>query len=142
MSGALRLVEGEGEHWREQLAAAIRPDFRVDLYVAHPDDRWLYGEACAVAECSAPRFRPINGKGGTYVCSGHHAGYRKHGRADPSAWLADQGPLKTRWRADAELGRHDSHWPHYRLALGSPALADELRLTLQCWHDRPRPCSQ
>ncbi|MEJ7787953.1 MAG: site-specific integrase, partial [Solirubrobacteraceae bacterium] len=33
------------------------------------------------------------------------------------------------------LGRHDSHWPHYRLAVGSPVLADELRLTLQAWHE-------
>lgn len=139
MSGALRLVQGEGEDWREQLAAAIRPEFRGGLYVASPGDRWLYGEACAVAGCEAPRFRPINGKGGIYVCTGHHAGYRQHGRADPTGWLAGAPALGTRWRAHAELGRHDSHWPHYRLAVGAPALADELRLTLQCWQAGEHP---
>jgi integrase len=136
VSGALRLVQSEGEDWRAQLGAAIRPEFGGEVYVARPGDPWLFGEACAVAECSAPAFRPIDGRGGTYVCSGHHQNYRQHGRADPSAWLAGAGPLQTRWRAHAVLGRPDSHWPRYRLEVdGSPALGDELRFTLQCWHD-------
>jgi len=136
VNATLALVQSEDEGWRSQLAAAIRPEFGVEVYVARPGDRWLFGNVCAVGECSAPAFRPINGKGGTYVCTGHHHNYRQHGRADPSAWLAGAGPLRTRWRADAVLGRHDSHWPHYRLdAGGSPDLSDELRFTLQCWHD-------
>jgi len=61
VSGALALIEGGREDWRAELAAAIRPQFRVDLYVAGPGDRWLYGQPCAVAGCSAPRFRPLNG---------------------------------------------------------------------------------
>jgi integrase len=136
MSSALRLVDIGADHWRTTLAAAIRPEFRTDVYVAQPDDRWLFGEGCAVANCRAPAFRPINGKGGTRVCPGHHANYLLHGCADPSAWLASAGALRTRWRADAVLGRHDSQWPHYRLEGGhSLLLGDELRLTLQCWHD-------
>lgn len=136
MSSALRLVDSDREDWRAALAAAIRPEFRVDVYVAQPDDRWLFGEGCAVADCHAPAFQPINGKRGTRVCPGHHAHYRLHGGADPSAWLAGARALRTRWRADVLLGRHDSQWPRYRLEGGrSPLLRDELRLTLQCWHD-------
>jgi hypothetical protein len=135
VSRALALVEAPAEGWRATLAAAIRPEFRVEVYVARPGDRWLFGEPCAVPECPAPALKPINGKGGIYVCNGHHQNYRQHGRADPSAWLAGAGPLQTRWRAHALLGRDDSHWPHYRLDAGSAALGDELRFTLQCWHD-------
>lgn len=136
MSSALRLVDSDHEDWRAALAAAIRPEFRVDVYVAQPDDRWLFGEACAVADCCAPALGPINGKGGIRVCPGHRANYVLHGRVDPSVWLAGARALRTRWRADAVLGRHDSQWPHYRLEVSrSPALRDELRLTLQSWHD-------
>jgi hypothetical protein len=49
----LRLVAAEAD-WREALAAAIRPEFRVVAYVPDPDDPWLYGPHCAVAGCELP----------------------------------------------------------------------------------------
>lgn len=135
MSGALRLVHSERDTWRAGLAAAIRPQFAVDVYIAQPGDPWLFGDECAVSVCCGPAHESINGKGGIRVCAGHRHHYRQHGRGDPSAWLASAGALRTRWRAEAVLGRHDSAWPHYRLQVGSPALRDELAFTLQCWHD-------
>jgi integrase len=130
VSVPLRLVEGAGEAgWRAALEAAVRPEFGVDVYVPDPGDAWLHGPPCAVEGCEAPRFRPINGRGGVYVCSGHHQNFRTHGRADPLGWLAAAGPLRGSAR------RAGAYAPRYRLTATSPALATELRYGLQCWHD-------
>ena len=81
MSAApLRLVAAEPD-WREALAAAIRPEFHVPAYEPDPDDPWLYGPHCAVAGCELPIRRPLNGRGGVYVCNGHLHNYRDRGAA-------------------------------------------------------------
>jgi integrase len=120
---ALRLVPAEPE-WREALDAAIRPECSVAVYEADPDDPWLYGPHCAVNGCELPIRRPVNGRGGVYVCNGHLHNYRDHGGGDWQGWLAGAGPLRLQRR-----GR-----PRYRLTVGGLVEA-ELRYGLQCWHD-------
>ena len=120
---ALRLLPAEPD-WRASLDAAIRPEFRVAVFEADPDDRWLYGPHCVVEGCELPIRRPLNGRGGVYVCNGHLHNYRDHGGGDWQRWLAGAGPLRFQRR-----GR-----PRYRLAVGGP-LESELRYGLQCWHD-------
>ncbi|MGZ4238252.1 MAG: tyrosine-type recombinase/integrase [Solirubrobacteraceae bacterium] len=119
----LRLVAAEPV-WRVALKAAIRPEFRVDAYEPDPDDPWLYGPHCAVGGCELPICRPLNGRGGVYVCNGHLHNYRDHGPRDVQAWLAGAGPLRAQRRRR----------PSYRLVVGGP-LELELRYGLQCWHD-------
>ena len=105
MSAApLRLVAAEPD-WRAALDAAIRPGFRLVAYEPDPEDPWLYGPHCAVAGCELPIHRPLNGRGGVYVCNGHAHNYRDHGPRDVEAWLAAAGPLR------AQLRRR----PSYRL---------------------------
>ena len=121
---ALRLLPAEPD-WREALEAAIRPEFRVAVYEADPDDRWLYGPHCAVDGCELPIRRPLNGRGGVYVCNGHLHNYREHGRR----------------RLEAVAGRGRAA----ALPASPPAVATglrvggllelELRYGLQCWHD-------
>jgi integrase len=119
----LGLVVAEPD-WRAALAAAIRPEFRVAVYEAGPEDRWLYGRHCTVSGCELPIHRPVNGRGGVYVCNGHLHNYRDHGAGDWHSWLAGAGPLR----------RQRRHGPTYRLAVGG-RLETELRYGLQCWHD-------
>jgi hypothetical protein len=122
-SAPLRLVAVEPD-WREALQAAIRPEFRVAAYEPDPDDPWLYGSHCGVAGCELPVRRPLNGRGGVYVCNGHLHNYRDLGCGEVEAWLAGAGPL----RAQSRRG------PSYRLDIGG-LLEVELRYGLQCWHD-------
>ena len=119
----LRLVAAERD-WRSALEAAIRPEFRVAAYQPDPGDPWLYGTHCAVAGCELPIRRPLNGRGGVYVCNGHLHNYRDHGPGDVQAWLAGAAPLRAQRRRR----------PSYRLAVGG-VLEIELRYGLQCWHD-------
>lgn len=122
-TASLRLVEA-GPDWRAALHAAIRPEFRVAAYEPDPADPWLYGPHCAVAGCELPVHRPLNGRGGVYVCNAHAQNYRDHGTGDVDRWMAGAGPL----RAQRRRG------PSYRLDIGG-LLEVELRYGLQCWHD-------
>ena len=119
----LRLVAAEPD-WRAALEAAIRPEFRVASYEPAADDPWLYGPHCSVAGCELPICRPLNGRGGVYVCNGHLHNYRDHGPRDVQDWLAGAGPLRAQRRSG----------PSYRLDVGG-ALEVELGYGLQCWHD-------
>jgi integrase len=120
----LRLVAAEPD-WRAALGAAIRPEFGVASYRPDPGDRWLYGPHCAIVGCELPVWRPLNGRGGVYVCNGHYDNYRVHGAGGMQAWLAAAGPLRA---------QRNRVGPGYRLAVGG-TLEVELRYGLQCWHD-------
>jgi hypothetical protein len=120
---ALRLVPGELD-WREVLETAIRPEFRVAVYEAAPDDRWLYGPHCAVEGCELPIHRPVSGPGSVHVCNGHRHNFDDNGGGDWRGWLAAAGPLRTQRR----------RCPTYRLAV-SGLMEAELSYGLQCWHD-------
>ena len=122
-TASLRLVEAEPD-WRDTLATAIRPEFRLASYEPEAGDPWLYGPHCAVDGCELPVRRPLNGRGSVYVCNGHLHNYQAHGPCEVEVWLAGAGPL----RAQRRRG------PSYRLAIGG-LLEDELRYGLQCWHD-------
>jgi len=69
----------------ERLVAAVRPEFRVELLLPDQDDPVLGWKACAVAGCDRP--------GHDYeLCRGHGLRWRKQGRSDRAAFLADPGP--------------------------------------------------
>ena len=65
--------------------AVVRPEFRVEVYLADPDDPVLGRRPCAVADCD--RSRSENG-----LCSGHAQRWRDRGRPAMAVFLADPGP--------------------------------------------------
>jgi hypothetical protein len=69
----------------EKLLAAVRPEFRVDVLVPDPDDPVLGYKLCLVGGCD----RPVHEHG---ICIGHAGRWRKRGRPDLAAFVADPGP--------------------------------------------------
>jgi integrase len=69
--------------WPSLLAAAVRPEFRVDLLFAPSDDPVLFGPPCPVEGCG--HFQ----RGGHGFCTPHSSQFRKRG-GDRSAgeWIA------------------------------------------------------
>ena len=67
-----------------KLLARVRPEFRVEIYVADPDDPVLGRRPCAVPECD--RSRAENG-----LCSAHGQRWRARGRPTMAGFLADPG---------------------------------------------------
>ena len=65
--------------------AGVRPEFRVEVYLADPDDPVLGRRRCAVPGCD--RSRAENG-----LCSGHGQRWRTRGRPAMAVFLADPGP--------------------------------------------------
>ena len=68
-----------------KLMARVRPEFRVEVYLADPDDPVLGRRPCAVPDCD--RSRVENG-----LCSGHGQRWRTRGRPTMAVFLADPGP--------------------------------------------------
>lgn len=51
------------------LAALVRPEFRLDIYVAAPGDKVLFGPTCTVLGCERPgKARVVQGE---RLCNGH-----------------------------------------------------------------------
>lgn len=68
----------------EKLLGAVRPEFRVDVYVPDPDDPVLGRPTCAVPGCDR--------SGWEYgLCSAHARRWKDQGRPDRDAFLADPG---------------------------------------------------
>jgi len=68
-----------------QLLAAVRPEFRVEVYLPAPDDPVLGRPGCAVPGCdrSGWEYR---------LCGGHSNRWRARGRPELAGFLADPGP--------------------------------------------------
>jgi hypothetical protein len=69
----------------EKLMGHVRPQFRVEVYVADPDDPVLGRRPCAVSDCD--RSGAENG-----LCSGHGQRWRARDRPQMAVFLADPGP--------------------------------------------------
>jgi hypothetical protein len=67
----------------EQLMAAVRPEFRVDVLIADPDDPVLGVKPCEIGGCD----RPIKHRG---MCNGHHLRWKKLGCPDLATFKAEQ----------------------------------------------------
>lgn len=68
-----------------KLLARVRPEFRVEVYLADPDDPVLGRRPCAVPGCD--RSRSESG-----LCTGHAGRWRARGRPAMDVFLADPGP--------------------------------------------------
>jgi hypothetical protein len=85
--------------WPAVLRAALREEFRVDVYRPRPGDRVLFGPTCAVAGCpgrGVNRSLGLKAKGanhstGTmfrgYICLAHVAMWRRDGEPPIDAWV-------------------------------------------------------
>lgn len=68
----------------EKLLGAVRPEFRVDVYLPEPDDPVLGRPACSVPRCDR--------SGWEYgLCGSHARRWKDQGRPDRGAFLADPG---------------------------------------------------
>jgi len=67
----------------EKLIAAVRPEFRVDVLIANPDDPVLGVKPCDISGCD----RPIKHRG---MCNGHHLRWKNAGSPDLATFKADQ----------------------------------------------------
>ena len=68
-----------------KLLAAVRPEFRVEVYVPAPDDPVLGRPPCAVPDCDRSCWE-------YGLCGGHSHRWRTRGRPDLVGFLADPGP--------------------------------------------------
>jgi len=69
----------------EKLLGAVRPEFRVDVYVPAPGDPVLGRPLCSAPGCDR--------SGWEYgLCGGHSGRWRSQGRPEMASFLADPGP--------------------------------------------------
>jgi hypothetical protein len=68
----------------EKLMAAVRPEFRVDVFLPDPDDPVLGYGVCSVPTCDSPNWQGS-------MCSGHRDRWRARGRPELSEFLANPG---------------------------------------------------
>ena len=69
----------------ELLMAAVRPEFRADVFVPDPDDPVLGRRTCPLPGCD--RARAEYG-----MCTAHGSRWRARGRPDLAVFRADAGP--------------------------------------------------
>lgn len=86
---AKRLVNGRAG-LLEKLLAAVRTEFRTEIYLPAPDDPVFVSAACTVADCE----RVVHQRG---LCNGHAIRWRQRGRPPMEDFLADPGrPVRGR----------------------------------------------
>src|SRR5439155_3131085 len=80
-----------------KLMAAVRPEFRVDVLAPAADDPVLGWKVCAAAGCDRPAIS-------ANMCAAHRRRWRRLGRPDTAAFLADSGSVPlARGQAGAAL---------------------------------------
>ncbi|MGH9041527.1 MAG: hypothetical protein ACRDZ3_14990 [Acidimicrobiia bacterium] len=89
MSATALAARLPGEIPLERLAAVVRPEFAVDVYVPDPDDPVLGGGRCAVASCGRLSW----GRG---LCGSHYDRWHRAGKPDLEAWVGSATPLAAR----------------------------------------------
>jgi integrase len=67
------------------LMAAVRPEFRVDVLIADPDDPVLGVKPCEIGGCD----RPVRHRG---LCNGHYLRWNKLDRPELAEFKAELGP--------------------------------------------------
>ena len=76
----------------EKLMAAVRPEFRVELFVPDPGDPILGLKTCLVDGCDRSTYASHSEHG---MCSRHAERWRASGRPDLAMFAADAGPTLT-----------------------------------------------
>jgi integrase len=103
-----------------RLAAAVRPEFAVDVYFPNPDDPVLGRGRCAVPACGRLSW----GRG---MCSSHYDRWHRAGKPDVEVWLATATALAAR----AGLRKTQC----FDLRPLGPQARLEMAYALQCRHD-------
>jgi hypothetical protein len=96
MTRALAAVPDLGERsgWERLLLATVRPEFRVEVFVA-PRGSPLLGSGCAVAGCTGYGYhRPWGRATGRALCALHGLRWRAEGRPEIDEWVAHAKPLR------------------------------------------------
>lgn len=121
MSGAaVRWLAPAQDDLRAKLLAAVRPEFRVDVYVPDPADAVLGGGCCHVPACDGL----LSARG---MCAIHYERWKTAGRPDVDDFVARASPIRRR------PGVHRSEV--FDLRDLSAQLQLELQFALQCRHD-------
>jgi hypothetical protein len=91
---ALASTTTESRSWSALLQDAIRPEFRVDVYVPQASDRVLFGALCAVSGCPGRGAHHV--KRDHHLCISHTKKWRKDALPDVEQWVRTGArPLKT-----------------------------------------------
>ncbi|MGW6603494.1 tyrosine-type recombinase/integrase [Streptomyces sp. NPDC055036] len=85
MSESMSAVPAPGAGLLGKLMAAVRPEFRVDVFIPEPGEMIFGLGACRVPGCPRqPRTRQL--------CRGHYYRWQRRGNPDVEAFIADPGP--------------------------------------------------
>ncbi len=85
---------GERSGWERLLLETVRPEFRVEVFVA-PRGSPLLGSGCAVAGCTGYGYhRPWGRATGRALCALHGQEWQRQGRPEIDAWVAQAKPLR------------------------------------------------
>lgn len=90
---ALRIIDGgapsgEERPWADVLAAALRPEFKVDVYYPERGEPILFGHACAVEGCPGRGDSHPGRASERWLCSSHLQVWRVAGHPPVEEWLA------------------------------------------------------
>ena len=118
--------------WEQLLRAAVRPEFRVEVYLPVAGDPVLFGPTCAVAGCDARGLQRATGIRG-YFCQAHAVMWRRDGEPPQQQWVAEGArglrrlrPVTACTAAGCRRSAHTQglcqpHYGHWRRA-GRPPL--------------------
>lgn len=79
---------GRPASWEGLLREAVRPEFRVEIYLPEPGDPVLFGPTCAVAGCDARGLLRGDGIRG-HFCQAHAAMWRRDGSPPQDEWAQE-----------------------------------------------------
>ena len=72
-------VQPHPKTWIDVLRQAVRAEFQVEVYVASLGDPILFGDKCAISDCT-------NHAKGFDLCQSHLHQWKKHGRPEITTW--------------------------------------------------------
>lgn len=81
-------VSAEEHPWADVLAAALRPEFTVDVYYPERGEPILFGHACAVGGCPARGNSHPGRASERWLCSSHLQAWRVAGHPPVEDWVA------------------------------------------------------
>ncbi len=102
-ASVLRVIDGgaplaDRGSWGEVLAAAVRPEFAVEVFFPERGALILFGHVCAVDGCPRRGNSRPGRSGDRWLCISHQSAWIADGRRPLDEWLAGDVALLTAWK--------------------------------------------